>query len=164
MLVSLFTRVIQSTFNWETFPSTSDYRPHRPPPPIPAALRSLSRPQQQPSSPFPATQHHNPFQPPSYEAALFNVSVDGNDGGDASQWTCNMCTFANHPYLNKCEQCDMPRVSGKITITASQFRPHRQHMQYQQASSDSSATSTNNTTNQTAPNSNSSNSMSALVQ
>ncbi|XP_066597356.1 TGF-beta-activated kinase 1 and MAP3K7-binding protein 2 isoform X2 [Prorops nasuta] len=24
-------------------------------------------------------------------------------------WVCRMCTFDNHPLLNKCEQCDMPR-------------------------------------------------------
>lgn len=32
-------------------------------------------------------------------------------------WTCNMCTFQNHPLLNKCEQCDMPLQSTSGTTT-----------------------------------------------
>ncbi|RVE48044.1 hypothetical protein evm_007356 [Chilo suppressalis] len=27
----------------------------------------------------------------------------------SSPWQCHMCTFRNHPLLNKCEQCEMPR-------------------------------------------------------
>ncbi|KAI8439674.1 hypothetical protein MSG28_013373 [Choristoneura fumiferana] len=27
-----------------------------------------------------------------------------------ASWQCHMCTFRNHPLLDKCEQCDMPRV------------------------------------------------------
>ncbi|CAH1129098.1 unnamed protein product [Ceutorhynchus assimilis] len=29
---------------------------------------------------------------------------------DDSRWNCSVCTFLNHPDLDKCEQCDMPRV------------------------------------------------------
>ncbi|KAL3272751.1 hypothetical protein HHI36_014212 [Cryptolaemus montrouzieri] len=29
---------------------------------------------------------------------------------DGPKWSCNICTFLNHPELNKCEQCDMPRL------------------------------------------------------
>lgn len=29
---------------------------------------------------------------------------------EGPQWKCHMCTFQNHPLLNKCEQCDMPRI------------------------------------------------------
>ncbi|XP_072945212.1 uncharacterized protein Tab2 [Epargyreus clarus] len=27
-----------------------------------------------------------------------------------SSWQCHMCTFRNHPLLDKCEECDMPRI------------------------------------------------------
>lgn len=30
--------------------------------------------------------------------------------GQQSTWQCHMCTFRNHPLLNKCEECDMPRI------------------------------------------------------
>ncbi|XP_054268976.1 TGF-beta-activated kinase 1 and MAP3K7-binding protein 3-like isoform X1 [Macrosteles quadrilineatus] len=30
--------------------------------------------------------------------------------GEGRHWTCHVCTFHNHPALNKCEQCDMPRI------------------------------------------------------
>lgn len=26
------------------------------------------------------------------------------------KWNCHMCTFQNHPLLDKCEQCEMPRI------------------------------------------------------
>lgn len=29
---------------------------------------------------------------------------------DADSWKCHVCTFRNHALLNKCEQCDMPRI------------------------------------------------------
>lgn len=25
-------------------------------------------------------------------------------------WQCHLCTFRNHPLLDKCEECDMPRI------------------------------------------------------
>lgn len=28
----------------------------------------------------------------------------------SSSWQCHMCTFRNHPLLDKCEECDMPRI------------------------------------------------------
>ncbi|XP_061719057.1 proteoglycan 4 isoform X1 [Cydia pomonella] len=27
-----------------------------------------------------------------------------------ASWKCHMCTFLNHPLLDKCEECDMPRI------------------------------------------------------
>ncbi|XP_049876332.1 uncharacterized protein LOC126373969 isoform X1 [Pectinophora gossypiella] len=27
-----------------------------------------------------------------------------------ASWQCHMCTFRNHPLLDKCEECDMPRI------------------------------------------------------
>ncbi|XP_044759317.1 TGF-beta-activated kinase 1 and MAP3K7-binding protein 2 isoform X2 [Coccinella septempunctata] len=35
---------------------------------------------------------------------------------DGPKWNCDVCTFLNHPQLNKCEQCDMPRF---IHVSAS---------------------------------------------
>lgn len=28
---------------------------------------------------------------------------------EGAQWNCESCTFLNHPALNRCEQCEMPR-------------------------------------------------------
>ncbi|XP_077290343.1 uncharacterized protein LOC143914128 [Arctopsyche grandis] len=33
-----------------------------------------------------------------------------NQSDDADSWKCHVCTFRNHALLNKCEQCDMPRI------------------------------------------------------
>ncbi|XP_077573318.1 TGF-beta-activated kinase 1 and MAP3K7-binding protein 3 [Stigmatopora nigra] len=30
---------------------------------------------------------------------------------EGAQWSCDSCTFLNHPALNRCEQCEMPRNS-----------------------------------------------------
>lgn len=30
---------------------------------------------------------------------------------EGAQWNCEICTFLNHPALNRCEQCEMPRYS-----------------------------------------------------
>jgi hypothetical protein len=29
-----------------------------------------------------------------------------------ASWQCELCTFSNHPLMNKCEQCEMPRLLG----------------------------------------------------
>lgn len=77
----------------------------QPPPPIPAALRS-NRPTA--TSPIASTSQQNPH-------------YKNDDQLDASGgWTCKMCTFQNHPLLNKCEQCDMPLLSaGNANATGS---------------------------------------------
>lgn len=30
---------------------------------------------------------------------------------EGAQWDCESCTFLNHPALNRCEQCEMPRYT-----------------------------------------------------
>ncbi|XP_074850617.1 TGF-beta-activated kinase 1 and MAP3K7-binding protein 3 isoform X3 [Carettochelys insculpta] len=30
---------------------------------------------------------------------------------EGDQWNCDSCTFLNHPALNRCEQCEMPRYT-----------------------------------------------------
>lgn len=42
------------------------------------------------------------YQRPS----LFRQSTDE----EGPKWNCGICTFLNHPDLDKCEQCDMPRI------------------------------------------------------
>ncbi|XP_076679692.1 TAK1-associated binding protein 2 isoform X2 [Andrena cerasifolii] len=50
-----------------------------------------------------------PMQPPAWQPELGGNAVDG-DERDGPSWVCRMCTFDNHPLMNKCEQCDMPRL------------------------------------------------------
>ncbi|XP_050347751.1 uncharacterized protein LOC126771737 isoform X2 [Nymphalis io] len=52
------------------------------------------------------------------------LEMDGHEADDTSNfysniytgqrqptsWQCHMCTFRNHPLLDKCEECDMPRI------------------------------------------------------
>ncbi|XP_046327040.2 TGF-beta-activated kinase 1 and MAP3K7-binding protein 2-like isoform X2 [Haliotis rufescens] len=42
-----------------------------------------------------------PTQPPA----------GSGDSEEGEQWSCSACTFLNHPALNKCECCEMPRVT-----------------------------------------------------
>lgn len=36
-------------------------------------------------------------------------TVPDTDEDEGAQWSCTACTFLNHPALNRCEQCEMPR-------------------------------------------------------
>lgn len=77
-----------------------------------------------------------------------------NQDGGGQPWTCNMCTFQNHPLLNKCEQCDMPHLTTSGTVPTTLTNPNNsfqrtqslistpppirlQHMSYQQQSAQS---------------------------
>lgn len=121
---------------------SSPSRLTRPPPPIPAALRCLSL-QQSPFhtqlSPMESSRaHFQPAQPPSYTDVMRETGRTSSlpnlvDDDSERDWSCSMCTFLNHPLLNQCEQCDMPRVQG-IRITSSSYRPLRQNNQLQGAS------------------------------
>ncbi|XP_022916801.2 TGF-beta-activated kinase 1 and MAP3K7-binding protein 2 isoform X2 [Onthophagus taurus] len=75
----------------------------RPPPP------PLSYQDQRGGTPlglgFPTEQVTTPQQHPPY--VLQHQQSFGNDG---PKWSCHMCTFQNHPLLDRCEQCDMPRI------------------------------------------------------
>jgi Zn-finger in Ran binding protein and others len=43
-----------------------------------------------------------------------NVNNDANTVANADRhWTCSVCTFRNHPLLNKCEQCEMPNIETR---------------------------------------------------
>lgn len=50
-----------------------------------------------------------PSQPPAWQSELTGNNID-SDERDGPSWVCRMCTFDNHPLMNKCEQCDMPRL------------------------------------------------------
>ncbi|MEE6515694.1 hypothetical protein FKM82_024665 [Ascaphus truei] len=36
-------------------------------------------------------------------------NVPDTEEDEGAQWNCTACTFLNHPALNRCEQCEMPR-------------------------------------------------------
>lgn len=48
-----------------------------------------------------------PSQPPVWRSEPTAIANDERDG---PSWVCTMCTFDNHPLMNKCEECDMPRL------------------------------------------------------
>ncbi|XP_015172203.1 PREDICTED: TGF-beta-activated kinase 1 and MAP3K7-binding protein 3 isoform X3 [Polistes dominula] len=52
-----------------------------------------------------------PSQPPAWQPSARAADVnDREEDRDGPSWVCRMCTFDNHPLMNKCEQCDMPRL------------------------------------------------------
>nr|XP_033792795.1 TGF-beta-activated kinase 1 and MAP3K7-binding protein 2 isoform X2 [Geotrypetes seraphini] len=36
-------------------------------------------------------------------------NVPDTEEDEGTQWSCSACTFLNHPALNRCEECEMPR-------------------------------------------------------
>ncbi|KAH0946717.1 hypothetical protein HN011_000526 [Eciton burchellii] len=48
-----------------------------------------------------------PSQPPAWRP---QQSADDREERSEPSWVCTMCTFDNHPLMNKCEECDMPRL------------------------------------------------------
>lgn len=66
--------------------------------------------------------------------SLYVVSSEGEQGSkvvsrpqrdedfEGAQWNCDSCTFLNHPALNRCEQCEMPRYTwAKDCCTSSSW-------------------------------------------
>ncbi|XP_063696280.1 TGF-beta-activated kinase 1 and MAP3K7-binding protein 2 [Culicoides brevitarsis] len=99
-------------------------------PPLPAALRTVTSPQRALQMPaFTNLQHLNLHQTPT---DIVNNTIDAA-AHDVPSWRCSVCTFQNHPLLNKCEQCEQPRNPlGTIHITAAHFEPRFENVQYQQ--------------------------------
>lgn len=87
-------------------------RSHQPPPPIPAALRS-NRPSGSATSPIPTTSS----QPNPHYQIDEQLEASGS-------WTCKLCTFQNHPLLDKCEQCDLPLFSAGNTNADGSLPPN----------------------------------------
>jgi len=56
-----------------------------------------------------------PSQPPAWRPEQPTTAASDNDREerDEPSWVCNMCTFDNHPLMNKCEECDMPRLLNR---------------------------------------------------
>ncbi|XP_063402622.1 TGF-beta-activated kinase 1 and MAP3K7-binding protein 3-like isoform X1 [Mytilus trossulus] len=78
-------------------PPTSD----SPPPPLPPRIHAI------PPAP--------PQQPPT---------GSGDSDGDGEQWSCSACTLLNHPALNKCECCEMPRINSSPPSTGRVSHTH----------------------------------------
>ncbi len=38
--------------------------------------------------------------------------IPSSDEDIGENWPCSACTFSNHPWLDKCEMCEMPRMSS----------------------------------------------------
>ncbi|CAG9817660.1 unnamed protein product [Phaedon cochleariae] len=43
------------------------------------------------------------------QAQYQNAQAQSTDP-EGPKWNCGLCTFLNHPVLDKCEQCEMPRI------------------------------------------------------
>lgn len=56
-----------------------------------------------------------PSQPPAWRPEQPTTIANDNDRDerDEPSWVCTMCTFDNHPLMNKCEECDMPRLLNR---------------------------------------------------
>ncbi|XP_012522237.1 TGF-beta-activated kinase 1 and MAP3K7-binding protein 3 isoform X2 [Monomorium pharaonis] len=56
-----------------------------------------------------------PSQPPAWRPEQPTMVTSDNDREerDEPSWVCTMCTFDNHPLMNKCEECDMPRLLNR---------------------------------------------------
>lgn len=93
-----FTSTVTTSISSTTTPST----PTRPPPDIPPTLPPRDTP-----PPLPPRMSYVPPPPP-----LQPIIGSGDSEGDGEQWNCSACTFLNHPALNKCECCEMPRMNA----------------------------------------------------
>lgn len=99
----------QNIYSGQRLPVQS--RPPRPPrPPLPVALRCLST-QQHPIQQQ-QQQFSNNHQNNNNINSSSSNSCNNNNYNEGPPWICNMCTFQNHPLLNKCEQCEMPQISS----------------------------------------------------
>jgi len=54
----------------------------------------------------------NPTQPStnSNPNSLNSTSLSGGSS-EEGKWSCSECTFSNHPSLDTCEICEMPRIT-----------------------------------------------------
>lgn len=41
-------------------------------------------------------------------------SVEDDD--EKNQWLCEKCSFANHPALEICEMCELPKNAGRLLL------------------------------------------------
>nr|XP_022292501.1 mitogen-activated protein kinase kinase kinase 7-interacting protein 3 homolog isoform X3 [Crassostrea virginica] len=91
--------------NMNTGPQGSIYS--RPPPQTPSRETPPPIPPRTPIT-TPTTALVPPAPPPQ--------PLQDSDG-DGEPWNCSACTFLNHPALNKCECCEMPRMNASPPST-----------------------------------------------
>ncbi|XP_018306842.1 TGF-beta-activated kinase 1 and MAP3K7-binding protein 2 isoform X2 [Mycetomoellerius zeteki] len=60
-----------------------------------------------------------PSQPPAWQPEQ-PASDNDREERDEPSWVCTMCTFDNHPLMNKCEECDMPRLLNRSSAGETQ--------------------------------------------
>ncbi|KAL4232915.1 TGF-beta-activated kinase 1 and MAP3K7-binding protein 2 [Mactra antiquata] len=98
-------RTFESTLTTVT---TSVSTPTRPPPEIPPQLPPRDpTPRDVPPPLPPRISASHVLPPPSHQPTVNS----GDSDADGEQWSCSACTFLNHPALNKCECCEMPRMN-----------------------------------------------------
>ncbi|XP_061195909.1 mitogen-activated protein kinase kinase kinase 7-interacting protein 3 homolog isoform X1 [Saccostrea echinata] len=91
--------------NMNTGPQGSIYS--RPPPQTPSRETPPPIPPRTPIT-TPTTALIPPAPPPQPQQ---------DSDGDGEPWNCSACTFLNHPALNKCECCEMPRMNTSPPTT-----------------------------------------------
>ncbi|XP_018046919.1 PREDICTED: TGF-beta-activated kinase 1 and MAP3K7-binding protein 2 isoform X1 [Atta colombica] len=60
-----------------------------------------------------------PSQPPAWRSEQ-PANDNDREERDEPSWVCTMCTFDNHPLMNKCEECDMPRLLNRSSAGETQ--------------------------------------------
>jgi hypothetical protein len=59
--------------------------------------------------PPPLTTQRQPSRPAPPVPTSSSSSNNNNSSNEGPQWSCSECTFLNHPALDQCEECEMPR-------------------------------------------------------
>ncbi|XP_032671986.1 TGF-beta-activated kinase 1 and MAP3K7-binding protein 2 isoform X3 [Odontomachus brunneus] len=70
--------------------------------PLPTRVPASSNPPPLPNRP--------PAWLPEPHPTMIAHQDNDREERDGPSWVCTMCTFDNHPLMNKCEECDMPRL------------------------------------------------------
>ena len=52
----------------------------------------------------------NPNPPSTNHNSLNSLDLSGTSS-EEGKWSCSECTFSNHPSLDTCEICEMPRIT-----------------------------------------------------
>lgn len=139
----------QNIYTGQLLPSQlRPQKPPRPPPPPAHIYRNLLAANQQRPH-HGQHQQHDPLSPlsvpsdpvaPHYSTGMnvdnspatsFN-NINNNNNQEGPPWTCNLCTFQNHPLLNKCEQCDNLRMIGHSQPQQQRQQPYHHQQQQQQ--------------------------------
>lgn len=80
--------------------------------PLPTRIPASSNPPPLPSRP--------PAWLPETHSTMITHHDNDREERDGPSWVCTMCTFDNHPLMNKCEECDMPRLLGNSSAGETQ--------------------------------------------